>query len=205
MKRTLSFVSIILLFVVLGCSLSGLRKKEEPPKAPPSTTTSETSRKPDDTTTTSTTSDSGNLTLDSFVNLKMGSSYEDTVKALGSEGNETSSSSSGKNERKTYKWESGRVRIYANFSNNEMTSKNQSGLDGDPIEVTKAQYDQIQNGMTIEEVRKIMGSDGALKSQAKFTSFSTESYSWKGPKFSRISVWMKDGKVNRKSQFGMKK
>ncbi len=215
MKKSLSLVLVTLLFVVLGCSLGGLTgSKDEAPTPAPDSTSSDTTKiesTPADTKTdsSSSSSGSGNLTLDNFNKLKAGMKYDEVVKILGSEGSETSSSSIGKIELKSYKWEGEKfARIYVNFKNDEMTSKSQSGLgstsgSGD-ADITKAKYDEIKNDMSYEEVKKIIGSEGEQNSSSSSGSSTYSSYTWKGANYSRISISLKDDKVTSKRQSNLK-
>ncbi len=99
MKKSLSLVFALLLFIALGCSFGGFGKKEEAPTPAPDSTSTDsgstdsktTSEKPSD----STSSESGSLTLSNFNKIELGADYEDVVKILGSDGSETSSSSIG--------------------------------------------------------------------------------------------------------------
>ncbi|MEZ5344187.1 MAG: DUF3862 domain-containing protein [Pyrinomonadaceae bacterium] len=214
MKKSLSLVLATLTFVVLGCSLGGLTgSKEEAPTPAPDSTSSDTTTTstPAETSSdsSSTSSGSGNLTLDNFNKLKAGMKYEEVVKILGSEGSETSSSSVGKIELKSYKWEGDKfARIYANFRNDELTSKSQSGLGSSSgsgeADITKAKYDQIKNDMSYEEVKKIIGSEGEQNSSSSSGSSTYSSYTWKGPNYSRISISLKDDKVTSKRQSNLK-
>ncbi|MCB1023473.1 MAG: DUF3862 domain-containing protein [Acidobacteria bacterium] len=215
MKKSLSLVLATLLFVVLGCSLGGLTgKKDEAPTPAPDSTSSDTTKS--DTTSSDTKSDtkstsgnSGNLTLDNFNKLKAGMKYDEVVKILGSEGSETSSSTIGNIELKSFKWEGDKfARIYVNFKNDEMTSKSQSGLGssssaGD-ADITKAKYDEIKNGMSYDEVKKIIGSEGEQNSSSSSGSSTYSSYTWKGANYSRISISLKDDKVTSKRQSNLK-
>ena len=210
MKKSLTLVLAILLFVVLGCSLSSLTKKDDAPTpVTDSKTGDSTDTKTTDTTEKPTTS-SGTLTLDNFNKIKTGMSYEEVVKILGSEGTETSSSTVGKYELKSYKWEGEKfVRVYASFRNNELRTKSQSGLGssssrGGSADISKAKYDQIKTGMSYDEVKKIIGSDGEQRSSSSIGKSSYVSYVWKGPKFSRISASFRDDKLSSKSQSGLK-
>lgn len=213
MKKSLSLVFAVLLFVVLGCSLGGLTgSKEEAPTPAPDSSSSDTAKTdgtPAETKTdsSSSSSGSGNLTLDNFNKLKAGMKYDEVVKILGSEGSETSSSSIGKIELKSYKWEGEKyARIYVHFKNDEMTSKSQSGLGssaGD-ADITKAKYDQIKNDMSYEEVKKIIGSEGEQNSSSSAGSSTYSAYTWKGANYSSISISLKDDKVTSKRQSNLK-
>ena len=47
-------------------------------------------------------------------------------------------------------------------------------------DITLAEYNQIQEGMTYEEVCDIIGAEGELSSESSFGDFQTEVYTWKG-------------------------
>lgn len=203
MKKSLSLVLIALLLVVLGCSLDRFTKKDD--AAPTPVSDSKSDSKPDDKPDSS----GSGLTMDNYEKIKSGMSYDDVADLLGSKGNETSSSTIGKSESKSYKWEGEKyVRIYVNFRDDKMTSKSQTGLKssakGGDADISKAKYEKIENGMSVEEVEEIIGSKGEETSSSSIGKSSYKAFRWKGEKFSFISVRFKDDKVNSKSQYGMK-
>lgn len=213
MKKSLGLAFAMLLFVVLGCSLGDLGSKsdEAPTPVPDAEDAEKTETKTDssgDSTSTSSTG-KGSITLDSFSKMKNGMTYEEVVKILGKEGEETSSSTIGKYELKSYKWEGEKsARISASFRNNELRSKSQFGLgsssgSGD-ADLTKAKYEQIKIGMTYDEVKEIIGSPGEQTSTSTFGNSTLTSYRWKGENFSNMYVRFKDDKVTGKSNSGLK-
>lgn len=70
------------------------------------------------------------------------------------------------------------------------------------------EYDKIQDGMTYEQVEKIIGGSGKLQSTfgTKGTSFYTVIYRWKGygAKDAYADLTFQDGKLTMKIQFGLK-
>lgn len=206
MKTSFTLVLAIMLFVVLGCSM--LNKKEEkidvPTPTSGSTPTTDSAKTPAPT-------DSAGLTMDKYGQVKNGMSYDEVSKLLGSPGTETRSSTVGKIELKSFKWEGGKSeRIYVNFRDDKVNSKSQSGLSGSTVskdgdaDITMDKYNQIKNDMSYEEVVKIIGSAGEQSSTSKIGSFEVSSYRWKGPKYSSIFATFRDNKLTSKSQAGLK-
>lgn len=74
--------------------------------------------------------------------------------------------------------------------------------------ISKAEFDQIQNGMSYEEVKNIIGSDGKVISESGQTGdqFYTIMYSWKSEKGvgANARFMFQEGKLQNKSQFGLK-
>lgn len=208
MKSSFSFVLVIMLFVVLGCNM--LNKKTEKVDTPTPTPDSTSTTTKDSTKTTSS-SDSGGLTMENYENIKNGMTYEEVVKLLGSNGEETRSSTIGKIELKSYKWEGDDYkRIYVNFRDNKVNSKTQSGLagnstakDGD-ADITMDKYNQLKNGISYQEAVKIIGSEGEQSSNSKIGSTEISSYRWKGANYSNIFATFNNDKLISKSQNGLK-
>lgn len=209
MKSSFSLVLAIMLFVVLGCSM--LNKKDEKIDTP--TPTTESSPKDDSKTETTKTSssDSGGLTMENYEKIKNGMTYDEVAELLGSKGEETRSSTIGKIELKSYKWEGDNYkRIYVNFRDDEVNSKTQSGLSGSAVtkdggaDITMAKYEEIKTGMTYEEVVKVIGSEGEQSSNSKIGNTEISSYRWKGANYSNIFGTFRDNKLTSKSQNGLK-
>lgn len=69
------------------------------------------------------------LTMAKYDQLQTGMSLNETVKIIGSEGSQTSSSTSGSYKTTTYKWEGDKnARIYVIFKDDKIQSKSQSNL-----------------------------------------------------------------------------
>lgn len=69
------------------------------------------------------------LSMAKYEQLQTGLSYAEVVKIIGSEGSQTSSSSSGSYKTTTYKWEGDKnARIYVIFKDDKIQSKSQSNL-----------------------------------------------------------------------------
>ncbi len=208
MKSSFSFVLVIMLFVVLGCNMLNKKTEKVDTPTPPPDSTSTTSK---DSPKTTSSSDSGGLTMENYEKIKNGMTYEEVTELLGSKGEETRSSTIGKIELKSYKWEGDNYkRIYVNFRDNKVNSKTQSGLSGNAVtkdggaDITMDKYNQIKNGMSYEEIVKIIGSEGEQSSNSKIGNVEISSYRWKGPNYSNIFATFKDNKLTSKSQNGLK-
>ncbi|KXI52410.1 MULTISPECIES: DUF3862 domain-containing protein [Bacillus cereus group] len=74
--------------------------------------------------------------------------------------------------------------------------------------VSKAEFDQIQNGMSYDEVKAIIGSDGEVLSESGQAGeqFHTIMYKWDGEKGfgANANFMFQEGKLQNKSQFGLK-
>lgn len=207
MKKSLSLVLVALMFVVLGCSLDRFTGGGDD-GAPTPVRDSDGDSKSEDK---SGPSGGDGLSMDNYEKLKSGMSYDEVTDILGSDGSETRSSSVGKSEYKSYKWEGDNyVRIFVNFKDDKMTSKSQTGLKassssgGGGADISKDKYDKIKNGMSLSEVQDVIGSKGEETSSSTIGKSSYKSYRWKGEKFSFISVRFKNDEVNSKSQYGLK-
>jgi outer membrane protein assembly factor BamE (lipoprotein component of BamABCDE complex) len=74
--------------------------------------------------------------------------------------------------------------------------------------ITKAEFDEIQNGMSYDQVSKIIGGPGEVMSEVgtKGEQFYTVMYMYKGEGSlgSNANLMFQDGKLNTKAQFGLK-
>ena len=89
------------------------------------------------------------------------------------------------------------------------SSPTNAAVSSNTTTITKAQYGQIKSGMTYEEVKKIVGSDGDAyyESGDEGTETYVVNYMWHGEDgFSTVSITCsgKDQKVISKSQGGLK-
>ena len=79
-----------------------------------------------------------------------------------------------------------------------------TGKDNDPT-ISSAEFDQIENGMTLSQVEAIVGGKGALISWAGEGAFRTELYRWDGGSLTSLNanVTFQGGEVVAKEvQFG---
>lgn len=150
--------------------------------------------------------DSGNINAEKFAAIEQGMSYEEVVDIIGSEGVEQSTSTVGDITTTIYDWDSdswGNASV--TFQNDKVVNKTQIGVSGQSeAEITMDMYNQIETGMTYDEVVAIIGGEGELQSDTSVAGISSQLYSWPGSSLgSSCSITFNDGKVSSKSQYGL--
>jgi len=70
--------------------------------------------------------------------------------------------------------------------------------------LTMDKYNQIKNGMSYDEVKTIIGSEGTQTMSSGEGKYKVESYKWDGDDYQFISVVFMGGKVNSKVQANLK-
>ncbi|WP_210215625.1 DUF3862 domain-containing protein [Mongoliimonas terrestris] len=72
-------------------------------------------------------------------------------------------------------------------------------------EVSKAQYDQLKNGMTLAEAVRVLGCEGEEMSSSEIAGISTVMFMWWGASFGgNMNAMFQNGKMVTKAQFGLK-
>lgn len=154
----------------------------------------------------------GVLTEEKFAQIKDGMTYEEVVAVVGSEGKLLSETGEKGSEFHTVMYEFETDGVLSNstmmFQGNKLTNKAQVGLGGgSDVEVTLEQFNQIQNGMTLEEVIAIVGGEGEIVSESgeKGSEFHTVMYSYtgKGSLGANVSLMFQGNKLQNKSQAGL--
>lgn len=70
--------------------------------------------------------------------------------------------------------------------------------------ITKAEYDKIKNGMSYDDVVKIVGGEGESLSDSEIAGIKTAVYMWYGDdQISNANIMIQNGKVVSKAQFGL--
>jgi hypothetical protein len=70
--------------------------------------------------------------------------------------------------------------------------------------ITLAKFNQVQNGMAIQQVQELIGSEGKLLGSTNAGNISGKVYSWQNPQGSNAIVEFKNDQVVSKSQAGLK-
>ena len=88
-------------------------------------------------------------------------------------------------------------------SSNESVA-NDTSTEQENIRVTLEQYNQVQDGMTYDEVVSIFGGKESSSSESEIAGIKSEVKTWNGNgTFSVVSIGFTDGKVSSKSQTGL--
>jgi len=84
------------------------------------------------------------------------------------------------------------------------TNSNTAATKGSGAEISLDKYNQIKNGMTLDEVQEIIGSDGSETSSGGEGKYRYATYKWDGGNYSFIMVSFTGDKVTFKVQNGLK-
>lgn len=74
----------------------------------------------------------------------------------------------------------------------------------EPPVVTLAEYKQVREGMTYEQVRNIIGAAGEELSRSDLAGYTTVMYSWSNPNGSNMNAMFQNGRLVNKAQFGLR-
>ena len=91
-------------------------------------------------------------------------------------------------------------------SGNSSNSKNSDNTTSDKEEcyITLEEFNQIESGMTYEQVRDIVGCEGTVNSDTEVMDSKMTIYSWYGKDgISNANVNIQDGKLINKTQIGL--
>lgn len=195
-------ITVILALVILGSIGAMTGKKDEANKA---VGTTSTSSKPAATETKKEEpkKDNKKYSFDKFMQVQMGMTY-DQVKAILGDGTEESSSSIGDIKTVAYSWKnSDGSNISVMLQGDKVSTKAQAFLQKMDAKVTMDKYNKINNGMTYDQVKEILG-EGQLMSQTQIMDTKGEMYSWINSGGSNMNVTFQNGEVNMKAQFQLK-
>ncbi len=70
--------------------------------------------------------------------------------------------------------------------------------------VTASEFSNIRDGMTYQQVVKIVGENGDELSRTSLGGITTVIYSWTNSDFSNMNAMFQNGKLVSKAQFGLK-
>ena len=146
----------------------------------------------------------GLLTEEKFAQIQNGMTYEEVVDIIGSEGTVVSESGTKGDPYHTviYEFKTDGWLAAANmtFQGGKLLNKSQAGLSNSEIEITLEQFNQLETGMTKEQVFDILGGEGVITSD----SGDTVMYSYNGTSLgANASLMFQDGKLVSKSQLGL--
>lgn len=154
----------------------------------------------------------GVLTEKKFKEIKDGMTYDEVVKIIGAEGSLMSETGEKGTDFHTEMYEFETDGFLSNatltFQNGKLVNKAQFGLgEGSDVKITLEQFQQIQNGMTLEEVIELVGGEGEVVSESgeEGTDMHTVmySYSGEGEMGANVSLMFQGNKLQNKSQYGL--
>lgn len=143
------------------------------------------------------------ITYENFLNIQMGQSYEEVVALLG-EGKESSSNELAGIKTTLYEWKgSGMGNMNVTIQNGAVTAKAQAFLQKPNANITMDLYNQIQNGMTYDQVKGILG-EGELTSETKIMDSTAKLYSYISKDGSNANFTFTNDSMDLKAQFNLK-
>ena len=88
------------------------------------------------------------------------------------------------------------------LTNNQLTTKSQSGLNQNNYPISRAQYDQITIGMTRVQVTSLVGSEGQILAQT-IDSIQTVGYNGNTNSYAVVQITFSQENVMSKLEFGL--
>lgn len=142
-----------------------------------------------------------------FVSIPMGSDYETVKSLLGDAGKLQHENEIGGVKTQSYQFNIGNTHAIMMFQNGALTSKAMDSLafykqNGDKI--TLNQFNQIQTGMTYDQVKQIFNHDGLLKSETDIMGSVSKLYAWMNSDGSNVIVTFTGDTVDSKTQTNLK-
>lgn len=145
------------------------------------------------------------LTEESYSKIENGMTYDEVVAILG-EGEKLSDAQVADITTSMYQWTADDLSVATiTFQDDVVVNKSQFGVsEGSDIKVTAEMYNQIQEGMTYDEVVEIFGGEGTLVSDTEISGITSQIYQWNGETLgSNCTITFSDGKVFAMSQVGL--
>ncbi|OSA97149.1 UNVERIFIED_ORG: beta-lactamase-inhibitor protein BLIP [Clostridium botulinum] len=185
------WVWFIVVIVLIGAAGSGANSNNN------SSTEAASSNKVD------TKKETTKITYENFLNIQMGQSYDEVVALLG-EGKESSSNELAGIKTTLYEWKgSGMGNMNVTIQNGAVTAKAQAFLQKPNANITMDLYNQIQSGMTYDQVKGILG-EGELTSETKIMDSTAKLYSYISKDGSNANFTFTNDSMDLKAQFNLK-
>nr|WP_304654723.1 DUF3862 domain-containing protein [Sporolactobacillus sp. STSJ-5] len=158
-------------------------------------------------------SDRSSITKTEFNKIKDGMTYKEVATIVGSNGEVMSEAGEKGDPAHTviYSWNGDKgwgANANVTFQNNKVINKAQFGVDsGSSAKITMKKFDQVKNGMTYDQIKSIIGGDGAKDSESgtEGSADYTVIYSFQGSNLGSNATFMfQGGKLINKAQAGLK-
>lgn len=193
--KIITGILVIIILVSIGKAIGGDSSTKD------NSTTASTTEKSESKTNTK--KEEKKYSLSKFMQITMGMSY-DQVKGILGDGVEEVSSEAGGIKTISYSWKNtDGSNISVMFQGNQAITKAQAFLESMNAKVTLEQYNKVNNGMSYDEVKAILG-DGQLISQSSMLGIESQIYSWINSNGSNMNVTFQGGKVETKAQINLK-
>ncbi len=156
-------------------------------------------------TNTTETDSNSKINYENYLNIKMGSSYDDVRAVLG-EGKEINSTESGGIKSVVYDWNESDKSLDINviITNNIVSGKSQYGLNNTKSNVNMDQYNKLSIGMSYNDARSIIG-DGILSNESSLLDNDSKIYTWTNEDFSSVYLTFINDKLSSMSQVNLNK
>lgn len=196
------FILIVVIVIIgaIGGGSSSNNNEELASSSSNETTSNETTSKE---SVKSESKEDNKVNYENFLNIQMGMSYDQAKEILG-DGEELSSSEISGIKTSMYSWNGkGISTLTVTVQNDAITNKAQAGLKSMDAQITMDKYNKIENGMTYDQVKEILG-EGQLASESKIMDITSTMYSYINKDGSNANFTFDSSGVSAKAQFNLK-
>lgn len=190
--KIITGIIVIIIIIVIASTVGGGKG------------TSASSSSSNSTSSSSSSQDDKKYSYNKFMQIQMGMTYNQVKSILGADGSQNSSTDVGGIKSTLYTWsndDGGTLSV--TFNGQNVDSKSQLALKSMDSNATMAKYNQINTGMSYDQVKSILG-DGQLTSEDKIADIVTDIYTWSNSDGSNMNVTIQGGKVDSKTQLNLK-
>lgn len=153
------------------------------------------------------TKESTGITEEKYDSIQNGMSYEEVKNIIGEDGENISESDVAGIKTVMYQWTAsdGWGNATVTFQDDKVINKAQFGVSsGDDVEISLAQYNSIETGMSYDDVVNLLGGEGSLLSDTDISGSTSQVYQWNGASLgANATITFSNGKVMSKAQFGL--
>lgn len=148
------------------------------------------------------------VTYEKFMSLQMGATYDDVKSLIGKDGELQHENDVAGQKTKAYVWKDGDANMSCIFQGGKMTSKSMASLrnlvEPNGKDVSMAQFEKIEAGMSYDDVKGILGRDGLLMSEVSLMGHDSKIFVWMNKAGANMNISFSNGNVDSKTQTGLK-
>ncbi|MDO5516688.1 MAG: DUF3862 domain-containing protein [Clostridium sp.] len=206
------FIILIIILAVYGAYTGGLKHKENinsnyealnSGEIMPADNITFNNSDGDSSNTEKDNSDNKDITYEDFLNIKIGASYDDIKSSIG-EGKEISSTEISGVKTTMYEWDGkGISNITLTLQDGKLISKTQLGLKSMDAHITLDKYNMINNGMSYDNVKEILG-EGQLITESSMMNNTSYIYSYINKDGSNANFTFDSNGMTIKAQYNLK-